>query len=543
MRGRCIVTSQNESLAAARDITSAAAEAYRTLGLDAAKIEALPIEERMIAVARAFDAATDKTAAFHAAAQILGSRGLPQLLNALRGIGTEGVANLQAFYEKQGLIMGEETIAGLDGAQKAWANLWHRIVVGSAEAGFAIKDFVQSLDKAPKRPTLGWPFETDASKKSGGESNAPGTLAGGPSVDTALRNFFGPLDEKSAANARDAEARAAKASVDAAAAASEAAERRVNDALDAARRAEAERIASINREGEAIRQSLLTPAEEYAEEMARIKKLFDSGGFNGTIRERAEAAAAKRRDDKINASVNDELSRFFGPLDQQSEENNRRDEIGNDAGMGVVAGMQDFLLRLGNTGQQVASTLSGTLGQALGSLSHDLFAAVKGTQSWGQAWKNLGAIALQMLSEMIIKMILFKTISMVLGAIGFPIPSLAMAGGGTFVTSGPTKLTVGDNPGGMELVNVIPLSGVGRSTINGQALHMAGGGSALVGGSMMRAGGGSGPVGGPVTVQFNFATGLSSAIRAEVMAMAPDLRSLAVDAVRDAQSRNYLRFT
>lgn len=50
------------------------------------------------------------------------------------------------------------------------------------------------------------------------------------------------------------------------------------------------------------------------------------------------------------------------------------------------------------------------------------------------------------------------------------------AGGGTFVTTGKTTLTVGDNPGGRELVTVTPLSGTGQTTVSGNMIKLAGGG-------------------------------------------------------------------
>lgn len=59
--------------------------------------------------------------------------------------------------------------------------------------------------------------------------------------------------------------------------------------------------------------------------------------------------------------------------------------------------------------------------------------------------------------------------------------SAKMAGGGTIVTSGPTHLTLGDNPGGVEVAAVVPVSGVGTSSISGNSVAMAGGGTAIVG--------------------------------------------------------------
>lgn len=52
------------------------------------------------------------------------------------------------------------------------------------------------------------------------------------------------------------------------------------------------------------------------------------------------------------------------------------------------------------------------------------------------------------------------------------------AGGGKFMTKGPTMLLVGDNPGGVERVTVEPVSGRGKTRVspNGNLIAMAGGG-------------------------------------------------------------------
>lgn len=56
-------------------------------------------------------------------------------------------------------------------------------------------------------------------------------------------------------------------------------------------------------------------------------------------------------------------------------------------------------------------------------------------------------------------------------------PFSAAAGGGDFITKGPTLLLVGDNPGGRERVSVEPLSGRGKTVINprGNLIAAAGG--------------------------------------------------------------------
>ncbi len=55
----------------------------------------------------------------------------------------------------------------------------------------------------------------------------------------------------------------------------------------------------------------------------------------------------------------------------------------------------------------------------------------------------------------------------------------AYAGGGSFLTQGPTNITVGDNPGGAELVTVTPLSGSGQTRAAAGTIALAGGGTVL----------------------------------------------------------------
>ncbi len=62
----------------------------------------------------------------------------------------------------------------------------------------------------------------------------------------------------------------------------------------------------------------------------------------------------------------------------------------------------------------------------------------------------------------------------------------AAAGGGSFMTKGPQLLMVGDNPGGVERVDVTPVSGRGRTRVgNGGMIQLAGGGSVFTDGSIV----------------------------------------------------------
>jgi hypothetical protein len=99
----------------------------------------------------------------------------------------------------------------------------------------------------------------------------------------------------------------------------------------------------------------------------------------------------------------------------------------------------------------------------------------------------------------------YKGASLALGTYAFPLGPIiaastvaaglanvasiaAAAGGGDFVTTKPTLLLVGDNPGGRERVTVEPLSGRGQTKIgNSGLIAMAGGGSLTVNPSGMSA--------------------------------------------------------
>jgi tape measure domain-containing protein len=54
------------------------------------------------------------------------------------------------------------------------------------------------------------------------------------------------------------------------------------------------------------------------------------------------------------------------------------------------------------------------------------------------------------------------------------------AGGGRFLTHGLTTIIAGDNPGGVELVTVTPISGRGTTRVSGNVIRMAGGGEAIL---------------------------------------------------------------
>jgi hypothetical protein len=532
------IAAQKRSLADARDGTSRMAEAYRDLGLEAAAVELLPIEQRLVAVARAVEHATDKSRAFNAASEILGSRGLQQMLNGLRRLGNEGVESLTAYYDKQGLIMNDETLERLDRASKRWQDLWHTIVIGSGEALLAIDTF--SALAAGITPQGGMGLAGYIATRQAG---APaGTPAGSSSALSS--------DDVATAQARAAAATAFADRVKSTVA-----------ALEAVFKAGAETTAAV-----------VTPYEKYEQTVAALRQQLELGAIDHLTFGRAvqiagaelhktleatdaETAALKAQGEAVRQSILAPLEEFGAKLREldrlQKAGIISAEEYARAAALayttmeyqerpqrpeGALGGYNEFLEALGTQSQQVADIVSQGLGAAVSNLGADIWDAMKGTQEWSDAFRGLGDMAGRMLTQIIAQMLVVQAINAVLGIFGFELtgagPSIgkvAAAGGGTFVTRGPTHFTVGDNPGGVEMVSVVPISGVGRSSINGHSLAMAGGGTALVGG------GGSTSAGGDT---FNFTYQFNGGVsREEVLGMLPGMVRATKAAVLEAQRR------
>lgn len=492
------INEQTQSLAAARSGAGAAAEAYKALGLSAAQLEQMSPEQRAIAVAHAVLGATDQTKAFQAAGQILGTRGLPQLLNGLKNLATEGYDKIAKAARDAGRILEEETVAMIDRNKKLWANFKDTTLpvatgslVGLAQSGMdwlgaAVGNAVNFAQGLPQGSREGM-YVTPGAKTPG----SGGTVG------------FDTGDNIQAARMADIQQRAAQ----------------VNGALVT----------------EHQKRALLLPILAEQEKLySQIAEAQGGKGWQLSLQNlRVQAEAGTLTEEQV--AQYKKLAELEGKIADTRQQ--RLQNIDT-----PLAALNAELL---DTTGLIANTLQNSVGGAISSLSSNIWGAFQGTAKWGDSFRGLGQIAGQVLTELMVKLLVVRPLLSMFGVGGdtpggssiFGASKVKAAGGGSFVTSGPTNFTVGDNPGGMELVSVLPLSGIGQSSVNGQALRMAGGGSALVsGGARAGAGGGA-----PVTVNFNFATGVAATVRAEVLGMASQLRELAVDAVQEAHMRNRLR--
>ncbi len=126
------ISTQTQHLAQVRAGAAGAADAYRVLGLNAAELESLTPDQRVLKTAEAMFKATDQTKAFAAAGQILGTRQLPQLLSGLRDLARDYKGAADAA-KAAGLIMSDDTARRIDQAQKNIERLKRYVVTSAGE--------------------------------------------------------------------------------------------------------------------------------------------------------------------------------------------------------------------------------------------------------------------------------------------------------------------------------------------------------------------------------------------------------------------------
>lgn len=126
------ISTQTQHLAQVRAGSAEAANSYRTLALNAAEMEALAPDQRVLKVAEAMSKATDYTKAFAAAGQILGTRQLPQLLSGLRDLAANYNGAATAA-KSSGQVMSDESARRLDEAEKNLTKMKRIITVAVGE--------------------------------------------------------------------------------------------------------------------------------------------------------------------------------------------------------------------------------------------------------------------------------------------------------------------------------------------------------------------------------------------------------------------------
>lgn len=316
------------------------------------------------------------------------------------------------------------------------------------EAGMGGRTFYQLMQERADAAQLDWDTARAALNKARIEITR---------LDQEIAQRDAKSQEKSN---QDAEARAKKISTAAAEAAreQESARQKIVRALEDQDRA-------LENLAEKYRQ-LADPAREYALQQEEINMLLRGGKISADEAAAALAALARAAADAEEARVDAALRKFFGPLDQASAETFKQ----------LAADARAYDRELA----QLWNNVSDRAGQAFADVLLD------GTNAFRSLAREIARSIIEITARLaIINPVLNAVFGGFKGFEALPTffgkATATAAGGGSFVTRGPTNFTVGDNPGGVELVSVLPLSGVGRSSINGRSLAMAGGGTALAG--------------------------------------------------------------
>jgi len=498
------LSTQAQAMVDAREGIGPAAAAYRELNLEVEQLADLSRERQLEAVARAIAKSHDKQAAWRNAMKLLGTDTVPQLRGALEKLAENGYDKLTDSMLRNGEVMSDSTVARLNKAKLAWQDMFHWLTIQTAELGSAITD--------PYGEGVLWlaqKFNPELTK----------LLNPGPQAKPADPEIAADIARRKALRAANYDAQSRTLSREIIEQDPLRSESDKRDSLLGAIEREItarSKLVDVMREQKlGVNESAEDRAMQLERENAEITKL------NQRLWAMKLPKSARARIGEAYTAINDPLRNPDYLTDSQ----------------GVSAGAMNFLTKLGSTGQQTAAILENSLGAALSSIGADIWSAMKGTQAWSQVWTNLGDIAGRMLTQIIAQMIVLKTLNLALGLFGYgisgntgpTISKVAAAGGGSFFTNGPTSFTVGDNPGGIEHVQVTPISGLGQTTINGRNIAMAGGGSALVNGSR-----GSSGAGDTFHFAYTFAGGVS---RAEVMGMLPTLIEASKGAVLEAKRR------
>lgn len=388
------VAELNRSLLDARQVSSAASGAFRVLGLNASELERLPVERRMEVIGRAIANAKDKTEAFGAAGEILGSKDLPTLLSALKALGIDGYDALAAKAEKAGKIMSDDTIERLDKAQKAIDALKRKVVIDAGESIAALGVLKQSAVKGFGDTLIGV-------------------------LKASIFGDFTSLGATLAKNVPDAGAKTPPPPIDLAAVA--AAEATKNKLLqiqqlkldltkaDLANEDAQKDIHRTDQERRDLDVKYLNDKARILGEIAKITKSLPLGTTDPKARELELAKLGAEQQGAYTEATNKAL-----PLADATKINRQakvfsegRNEDGGkrlDAGEGLTAGLQKSVISFGTVGEQIAGTIESTIGAAVHGVSDGIYGWITGTQTWGQAMLGLGRNILKGLIDQVVQL-------------------------------------------------------------------------------------------------------------------------------------------
>lgn len=357
------IASSNRALVDARNNSSVAAEAFRTLGLDAGKLSRLPIEQRFDAIARAVRASRDPLAAFSAAGQVLGAKGLPTLLSALQNVSREGFDKFAASASAAGQIVADDTIVRLEAAEKQIKRVRDRLVIYT---GDVIAFWHRALGGGDDKPAV-----------------VPQPPAPEP-VPAASRE----LQIKAKLRAIELDR-----------------QRIEGDTIDSEVEKNERIVPLIDRQVKLLieLQKIRTDGVNLTDDESRLTEEQLS-----KLKERreieADIIALRQEGDRLSGIVPGHASRArrdaAGVENPVSPVSNPNFVSGRDA---VGTGINEFISQAGSTGEQVAQTLTETLGTAVQGISDGIYGWITGANTFADTMRGLGLSVLRQTLDTIVQ--------------------------------------------------------------------------------------------------------------------------------------------
>ncbi|HEY0966924.1 MAG TPA: hypothetical protein VGD88_06015 [Opitutaceae bacterium] len=403
------LTQLKKNATEASDGTGALRREFASLGIDAAKLTGLALEDQLEAVARAVSSAADQNRAFNSALAILGTRNAPQLISVLQRLGRDGFAKLSTDIRNSYGVMANDVVARLAEAKEKIEQLQNRATVA---VGSMIGD-VLAMD----------PSMIDDLAKAAGTA-ATGFMNFGRGIGYAAAQLF--LGKEAMQAFVEAEGRrlSAQSIVPRSTGGGD-----VSDPNASGISQLRFRLAEMQKEAALIssdvtllegqrREKLIALLHQQANLMDRIREAeygdvanldSRSGLTDAQLQRRAEMnkmlieANALRQEAELNVSGGP--SRLFR---SRAAVRGINDPLENPGAVGLdqslSIGSMDWAASLGSQGEQVAGALQNSLGATVSGIGDGIHGWITGTKDWGSAALELGDSVFKQLLDLVVQM-------------------------------------------------------------------------------------------------------------------------------------------
>ena len=145
------IVSLQKSLLDAANGNEKLSDAFKTLGVDAESLLALPLEEQMEALGRAYITSGEGLESYGAIMEILGAQNGPKLIGTLKELGKEGFESVTDAAKSTGRVLEDEFVKQLDDANKKLEKWGNTTKIWFASATSGVLTFGEALTKSFKQ--------------------------------------------------------------------------------------------------------------------------------------------------------------------------------------------------------------------------------------------------------------------------------------------------------------------------------------------------------------------------------------------------------